>query len=405
VSSSAQTQTNAIYASKYGQPEAVPLANLFPVGASSNQILRIIPLRDYVVVFTTDGIYRLLGSTIDAFDPQPFDLTTKLVAPETAQPLGNQAWCLANQGVVSISDGGVQSRSTLQIDDKIRELLGQAIDAVAAYGFAIGYETDHRYILALPQNNDDTFCTQQYCLNYFTEAWTRWTRSCTAGFIHPIEDKLYFGNGDDERVVFERKSNTFRDYVDEPNDVTIVSSSGTSVVLSDITGIEIGDILVQSTNLAEVTDVDPSSNTLTVDQTIAWSIGSAQYEPAIECTIQWKPAASGDPTEAKQYSEGQIIFRQATFTECTLSFLSDIDPSFEDVTIPGVNPGLFGQFLWGDAPWGGVSRSKTLRFLVPAAKQFCGAITVKFVIRSGLSSWLLEGIGLVPFDESFELGK
>jgi hypothetical protein len=184
VSSSAQTETNVIYVAKYGQPEAVPLANRFPVGAQSNAILRIIPLRDYVVIFTTDGIYRLLGNTIESFDPQPFDLTTRLVAPESAVPLGNQAWCLANQGVVSISDGGVQSRSTLQIDDKIRELLGQAIDSVAARAFAIGYETDHRYILALPQNENDTFCTQQYCINYFTEAWTRWTRSCTlASFI------------------------------------------------------------------------------------------------------------------------------------------------------------------------------------------------------------------------------
>jgi hypothetical protein len=52
-----------------------------------------------------------------------------------------------------------------------------------------------------------------------------------------------------------------------------------------------------------------------------------------------------------------------------------------------------------------VSRSKTLRFLIPANKQYCGSITVKFVIRTGLSSWLLEGISLVPFDEGFELGK
>jgi hypothetical protein len=405
VSSSAQTETNVIYVAKYGQPEAVPLANRFPVGAQSNAILRIIPLRDYVVIFTTDGIYRLLGNTIESFDPQPFDLTTRLVAPESAVPLGNQAWCLANQGVVSISDGGVQSRSTLQIDDKVRELLGQAIDSVAARAFAVGYETDHRYILALPQNENDTFCTQQYCINYFTEAWTRWTRSCTTGFVHPVEDKLYLGNGSNERVVFERKSNTFRDYVDEPMDITIASSSSTSVVLSDATGINVGDILLQGNSLAEILAVDPASNVLTVDQVVAWSAGAAQYEPAIECTIQWKPAAAGDPTEAKQYAEGQIIFRQATFTECTLSFLTDIDPSFESVTITGVNPGLFGLFQWGKAPWGGVSRSKTLRFLIPANKQYCGSITVKFVIRTGLSSWLLEGISLVPFDEGFELGK
>lgn len=404
VISSAQAQTNALYVAKYGQPEAVPLENLFPVGASSNVVLRIIPLRDYVVIFTTDGVYRLLGSTVTTFDVQPFDLTTRLVAPETAVALGNQAWCLANQGVVSVSDGGVQSRSTLQIDDKIRELLGSSLDAVAAYAFAVSYETDHRYVLALPENDEDTFCTQEFCLNYFTEAWTRWTRSCTAGFVHPTEDKLYFGNGADNRVVFERKSGTFRDYVDEPNPITILSSSGTTVSLADVTGIIAGDILVQGTSFAEIESVDPASQSVVVNQQIAWSAGAASYEAAIEHTIQWKPASAGDPTEAKQYSEGQIIFREATFTTATLSFLTDVDASFESVPIPGTNPGLWGQFAWGQVPWGGVSRSRTFRFYVPANKQYGGSLTVKLTIRSGMSSWKLEGISLVPFDESFELG-
>lgn len=405
VSSSAETETNAIYVSKFEQPEAVPLVNKFPVGSRSNSILRVVPLRDYVVVFATDGIYRFSGDDLNSFNVQPFDLTTRLVAPESAVPLGNEAWCLSNQGVVSISDAGVQSRSALQIDDKIRELLSLAPDATAAYAFAVGYETDHRYILSVPDSNEDTFCVQQYCFNYYTEAWTRWTRACTAGFVDPIQDLLYLGNGQNEKVVFERKSGTFADYVDEPFPVTIVSSDEDQVVLADASEVVAGDILSQGDDRAEILEVDTDANTVVVNRTVEWTPSDAEILPAIACSIQWKPSAAGDPTEAKQYAEGQIIFREATFTTSILAFLTDIVPSFGEVTVPGGGAGLWGLFPWGLAPWGGVARSRTIRFWIPLDKQYCGSITVKFSVRSGLTSWLLEGISLVVFDESFELGK
>lgn len=404
VSSTAETQTNGILVAKYGQPEAVPLANLFPAGSRDNEILRLIPLRDYVVIFTTNGVYRMLGKTLSTFQVLPFDLTVRLIAPETAAPLGNEAWCLSNQGVVSVSDAGVQSRSTLQIDDKIRQLLGQAIDSTSNYAFAIGYETDHRYILSLPHAEGDTFCTQQYCLNYFTNAWTRWTRQCTTGFIHPTEDKIYLGNALNERVVFERKTGTFRDFVDEPTDCTIVSSSQYSVVLSSVTDIAAGDLLVQGDESAEILEVDPSNNTLTMDQIRTWTPGDAEFLLAIECIIQWKPAAVGDPTEAKQVSEGQIIFREAQFSSAQLEFLTDISPSFQEVSFAGTSNGRFGRFPFGQAPWGGAARSRTKRFTIPEDKQYCGSITLRFRIRSGQSSWKLEGVSLVANNIGFELG-
>jgi hypothetical protein len=405
VQSTSEEETNAIYVSKFEQAEAVPVVNRFLAGPRSNVILRVVPLRDYVVIFTTDGVYRLLGNVLSSFEVVPFDLTVRIIGPETAVPLGNEAWCLSNQGVVSVSDAGVQSRSTLQIDDQIRALLGQAIDSTTYYGFAVGYETDHRYILAVPDSEGDTFATQQFCLNYFTDAWTRWTRQCSTGFVHPTEDKLYLGNGQNERVVFERKAGTFRDLADEPNPCTIVSSDDLVVVLSDVTGISVGDLLQQGDQSALIVEIDPSDNSLVLDQIREWVAGDAEFLFGIDCAVQWKPAAVGDPTEAKQASEGQIIFRQAQFLAAEIDFLTDISPSFESVDIEGSSSGRFGLFAWGGAPWGGVSRSRTKRFYIPANKQYCGSLTMRFRIREAQASWLLEGISFVPYDEGFELGK
>ena len=405
VSSTSEVETNAIYIAKFNQPEAVPIANKKPVGVRSNRILRVVPLRDYVVIFTSDGVYRFLGDGLTSFEVQPFDLTVRLISPESASPLGNEAWCLSNQGVVSVSDAGVQSRSTLQIDDKIRQLLGQAIDSTSFYAFAVGYETDHRYILGVPDSEGDTFCTQEYCLNYFTDAWVRWTRQCSVGFIHPTEDRLYLGNGDNERVVFERKAGTFRDLVDEWNECEIVSSNEFTVVLTDVVGITPGDLLQQGDLQAVILEVDPSDNSLILDQVRAWTPGDALFLYAIACEIQWKPAAAGDPTEAKQCSEGQIIFRQAQFTLGSIDCLTDISPSFSSVSIEGAPAGGFGEVSFGSGPWGGVARSRTKRFYIPADKQYNGSITVRFRIREAQASWLLEGISLVFFDEGFELGN
>jgi hypothetical protein len=411
-SSAADAKKNGLLISKVQQPEAVPRLNLRLAGGIGNEITRIVPLREYVVVVTTEGIYRLTGQTLNDFTVEPFDLTVQVVAPETAQALGNECWALATVGAVSISDGGVRIRSGLQINDVLQSLIRQAPTSVKDYAFGVAYESDQRYILSLPDSEGDTVCTQQYCYNYITEKWTRWTRNCTAGYVNK-QTGLYLGNGNNTNVVLERKNGTFTDYVDESFEITIVSFSGVEVTLSSLEGITTGDLLWQLQDgvayFAEIIAIDYAGTSVTVDKEITWELSGepedTRIQTAIDCVIQWKPMSAGDPTEAKQCSEGQYIFRIAKFASATAGFATDVSPAFESVELLGQSGSGWGLFPWGEAPWGGVLRPKTLRYYIPANKQYCGVLIPRLQIRSGYSNWKLEGGSVVLNDVSFELGS
>ena len=86
--------------------------------------------------------------------------------------------------------------------------------------FAIAYETDHKYILFTPEN-DDTQATQALVYNDFTQTWTRWPTARSAGIVHEIQNTLFWADGNANRVYDERKTFTSDDFIDEDFAVTI----------------------------------------------------------------------------------------------------------------------------------------------------------------------------------------
>lgn len=410
--STAENIPNGIVVSKFQQPEAVPAGQILRAGQVGNTCIRGVPLRDYVIIHTqAGGVYRLTGQSYADMAVEPFDNTIFLVAPETAVALGNECWCLSSAGVVSISDGGARLRSTLQLNLQLQTLLSLAPQSIEDVAFAVGYESNQRYILALPDSEGDTFCVNELCYNYVTDRWVEWTRQCTAGYVNQLGG-LFLANGNNDNIVKERKNGNFTDYVDESIYVQITAYSGFTVSLDTVTGLTVGDVLWQNdsgvVSYAEILAIDTSGLAVTVDKEITWQVGTAVDDTkvlqAINCVIQWKPNAAGDPTEAKQFSEGQYVFRKTRFNNAVATFATDVSPSFEPVDLIGQTGSGWGLFPWGLAPWGGTLRPKTLRFYVPSNKQYGGILIPKLTIRSGYSDWQLEGGSVTIFDVSFELG-
>lgn len=395
VSSEQDEYLNGIQVSKKNQPESVPEENLFFAGDASAEILRVIPLREYVAVLKEDGIYRLTGQTPQTISISPFDLTTRIISPDSAVTLSNEVWGLFDQGVCSVSDTGVQVRSDDTIEPVLRQLIATAKTTLKKVAFGVGYETDRRYILALPSGAGSTATTQQYCLHKFTNAWVRWTRSASSGYVRPSEDVLYMGVGDDNTVVNERKSSNFTDFVDEAIAVTISSSSGYEVVLNSVAGIVVGDLLFEnSSTYSVITAIDLPTNTVTVADVRTWTNSSASVLTAINCVVQWKPLVAGNPAFVRQYSEGMLLFKRTRFNTAILDFYSDVSQSYEGVTMSGVNSGGWGLTPWGSGFWGGVNRPIPIRFLVPRNKQICSQLSSRVTIRSAYSDWSIEGLSL-----------
>lgn len=398
-------KNNSVAVSKAGELEAVPATNSYPVGDSSSDILRIVPLRDYVIVLKTDGVYKVQGLTPAGLVVNPFDLTTKIIGADTAVALNSAVWCFSNQGVVSISDGGVSAKS-IPIDDQLNRLIGSFLTNLTDVAFGVGYESDRKYILSVPVS-DNAYTEVQWVFNYVTNCWTRWDRLLDYAFIHSIEGNLYISRADptDNGVSKERKTSTYRDYVDEAVSRVITSVSGAVIGLDVIQGVDVGDILFQSDQLfSPVLDVDLLNSTVTVQAALAFTPGDTDVLKAYSCAVTWKQVIGDNPAFVRQFSEGLALFKNTRFNTALLGCVTDFSQNLEEVTLMGTGNGLWGLFAWGQIPWGGVVLPSSIRFYIPQDKQLGSYLIPTLTIKQGYSDFKLQGLAIAYSDVSQEVG-
>jgi hypothetical protein len=407
VTSTINTVKNGIYVSKSGELEAVPATNMLPAGDSSGVIYRCIPLRDYVVIIKSDGIYKLQGYSPSGLICSPFDLTTRIVGPETAVTLNSGVWMLSNQGVVSISDGGVDAKS-IPIDDQLNTLMGSYLDTVIDVAFAVGYESDRKFILSVPGTSSDTTTVKQYVFNYVTNSWSTWSRRLRCGFISSVENKLYIARDDffEQGVSKERKAGIYQDYVDEGIDLNLDAVvSGLILQLSNVSNVSVGDILSQdSNNFSPITQVDSNTNQITVESALSWVTGPVQVLKSFPCNVTWKQVFGDNPAFVRQFSEGLALFKNTRFNQATLTFVTDYDKSSEPVTVFGQGTGLYGLFSWDAILWGSKTLPSSIRFYVPQNKQLGSYIIPTMTIQQGYSNFKFQGLSLSYNNVSFEVG-
>jgi hypothetical protein len=399
---------NGVYVSKSSELESVPGANLVLVGDSSSPIYRVIALRDYVIVLKGDGIYKILGNSPTNLSASLFDPTTKVIGPDTACQLNSGVWMLSNQGVVSIDDAGVNAKSP-PIDNLLNELIGSALDGLNEVAFAVGYESDRKYILSVPATSDDTFTSTQYVYNYVTDSWTTWDRDLYCGFIHSNEGKLYIGraDGEDNGLSSERKTGTYRDYSDEDVATTVSSVTSTTViVLASVDSLTTGDILYQAAGvLSPVSEIDLETNTVTTQYAADWTTGAITIIKAIDCTVTFKQVFGDNPAFVRQFSEGLALFKATGFNSAELSFATDFSQSNALVDLEGTLLTGWGLFTWGSGQWGGVSAPSSIRFLVPQDKQLGSYIIPTLSIAQAWSNWKFQGLSMSWSPVSMEVGR
>ena len=244
VFSSNETRPNRVMYSKYQQPEAVPLANFIDIGPKDRAINRVIALRDSLFVLKEDGVYRLSGDQAP-FTVTPFDSSVQVLAPDTAVVLNNQIYALSTQGVIVITDGGVEVISR-PIEDKLLSILREGFN-YRNISFGVSYESDRAYILFLPSNQTDEYATQQFRYNTFTRTWTRWNKQATCGLVNFGDNKMYLGAGDINSVEKERKSLTRDDYADREYITAIATDGveGKTIEVDNLANIAVGDVIIQ----------------------------------------------------------------------------------------------------------------------------------------------------------------
>lgn len=406
--SSNEEKPNRVYISKQFQPEAVPLYSYVDVGSADQPIKRIIALRDSVFIFKDDGIFRLIGEDLASFKVSLFDNTTLLLGEETAVPFNNQIFCMSLQGIIAVSDTGVAVVSR-PIEFDLLQLISAPNFTKVSFG--VGYESDRKFIMWTVSSDSDTYPTQAFVYNSFTNSWTKWTLDATCALVNRRDDKLYWGSKGvsqlQEFVYQERKDFSTEDYVDDEYEIQIEGVSGRYLTVNSTDNVVVGYWIRQvnhetlAKTLAKITAVDTVNKIITVDKTLTtWSINTADlstiYKP-ITCRIKWQPVSAQNPGVLKQFTECTLLFRQPTSNQLKIGFETNFRPDYEYVTLNTYDTGGWGGFGWGSMPWNGVDHTfvQSLRCGIPLQKQRCGWIQPSIEASSAFNSFSCAGISIV----------
>ena len=254
--STAETIPNGLAFSKFEQPEAVPAVNLLRVGPKNFDILRIIPLRDALFILTEGGVYRLTGTSTANFSVDLLDDTTKLLAPNTAVTVNNMVYGLFDQGVCRVSESGVTIISR-EIEGDIKSWMGSHISDLRTKSFAMTYETDRKFMMAVPSTASLSYPDVMYVYNTVTDSWTTYERPIISGVVNTTTDRWYMcpnkTSSSKYYLAKERKNFDFTDFADEQVDTTLSSITTTEITLPSVVGVKDGDIFLQTQNVTSST--------------------------------------------------------------------------------------------------------------------------------------------------------
>jgi hypothetical protein len=388
---------NRVYFSKVQQPEAVPLLNYVEAGSRGNEILRIIPLRDSVFIIKEDGIYRIIGEDPSSLRVSLFDNTVALLSIESAVEINNQIYCYTDQGITAISDNVVQVLSR-PIEDQIQQK--EIISNFFTTSFGVSYEVDRKYIFYCKALETDSYPTEAYVYNFFTNAWTKYlnNRSCGISF----NNVLYMG-GVDGYIYKERKALNSSDYVDDSYSITINSIAGNILTLASATNIAINQIIRKGAVSSVVTLV--AGNNVTIESATGFTTGAANsYEP-IESIIEWSQNDSQNPGILKHWREITMLFRAADFTSIELGFASNFDSNVEYTEITPIRSDLWGSFAWGTIPWGiGTGLAYPIRTYIPLLKRRAAWVFFRVRSKKAQNYFAIQGLSAMfePMSERFK---
>lgn len=375
-----------LWNSKLGQPEAVPITNFRVVEADNQEIKRIFPLHFRLLIFKTDGIYFCTNT--EPFNVQKMS-SFVLLAPDSIALLDERLFCLTDQGIVSISDGGVDPIS-VPIDDILAGLGGSSLDDLKARTFAVGYRTARQYILWVLEKNDDGTFTEDnahaYVYSTLSRGFTRYVFGARAAAIDATTDQLIIAPTDSPTLRREAKSLTEFDYADALMNVTVVSVSGSDVTLTSASGVEAGDVIQRSSARFLVLEVN--GNVVTVLGTPAFTAGAGFVFKAIACEVQFNPLTAGEPAVMKMTNQVSFLFRRNDAYETTATFASEIVQDPEEVELVAEG---WGAFAWGEVAWGNEQRLRRVEPL-PLGADNCCQLSVGFRTKQALAKFEFLGI-------------
>jgi hypothetical protein len=215
---------------------------------------------------------------------------------------------------------------------------------------------------------------------------------------------LYIAGGGVLYLSKERKNATFSDYADEQIAVTVTLVSTTTLTLSSVTGLTVGDMYVEDDNkFARITAISTGANTITIETDLDWTTGSREVRKRYVSTLEWNPVHLNTPGHMKQWFEWLALLT-SDFNTASVYFKTDQDSGWEGTDLVGYASDAWGLFNWGEAPWGGGGGVEFAhRTYIPRTKQRSATIHVQLSIDTTYTPWEMSGFELTYRDAGMRL--
>lgn len=140
--------------------------------------------------------------------------------------------------------------------------------------------------------------------------------------------------------------------------------------------------------------VNRSTNRITIDYIYPFIAGPLKTYENIPVVVQYAPQTFGDVSMLKQVTDATVIYERSTYSTCTLSFASDLNPGFAVIPYQGSGTGIYGSTVYGSGIYGGAGNSAPFRTYVPRDKQRCRFLNLKFEHGTAREDFAVFGISM-----------
>jgi hypothetical protein len=379
--------------SRLGLPEAVPPTNSLVINSDNDAILRIFPLHYRMLVFKTDGIYAV--TNVEPFSVQRIS-SYVLLSPDSVCLLEDRVYALTDQGLIVVSDSGVEDISD-PIDAILRRL-DVPDSETASLAFGLGYRSERQVLLWLPEIDDlgaqTTDNEQAFVYSALARGYTRFSFGVRTAMVDPVLNRLVVAPTDDNALWLERKALTSADFADVPTNAGVVTSvSGDAVTVPSTLGVTAGDVLsvTSAAGDGKFLIIAVTSTQLTALGSAALGItGGDAYEvlPAIDCAVELNKLTNGTPADLKMSGCASLLFRQNGVRDTTAQFSSELVTDADEVVLSEAG---FGDSGWGESPWGNPTQQIRRVEPLPEPTTVAAQLSVGFETRQACAGFEFLG--------------
>jgi hypothetical protein len=410
------TAKNRLYYSKQNQPEHVPLSNYFDIGARNKNILRIAALRDALLVFKEDGLFRVTGdgagnwavSLFDASIIQPSGGFSNAVLPgdELVAVLRNRAYYVSNIGAVSISESSVTP-----IDLPVANILRPYLEGGGSPRIRVtaGQMDDMVYFYVTGAKGvGDRFLAYSATTQAWTELYS--TSDGVTGQIAfgplPVVSMgglIYRSNANASADVFVQDSLNYKLVsisAAQPQQahkyaLNVTAWDAVAMTITTTAGLftpVVGSIIEEpgAGILYVVTVVAGTTYTLRditdpLNDTFSFGINSkaAFVYTANPSVVEWVPFTGGDDGQYCRFTEAAVLLDGiSTMTTCTLNAYTEATSSTQTVNMTTANTPLPS----------GIATQTLVRSLVPSNMQMARRLSIVFNHTTANEFVFIKGI-------------